>query len=110
MDVYELGINKELHDFQPWKEQVPEFKYDPAASFFDILVPTTDTVKYKFLLLQLLAAGSNVLITGETGVGKSVVTKDFLNFAPDDIVNACVNFSGKTTTRNLLDGFEGNLE
>lgn len=109
-DVYELGINGELHDFQPWKDQVPEFKYDPEASFFDILVPTTDTTKYKFLLLQLLSNGSNVLITGETGVGKSVVTKDFLNFAPETIVNACVNFSGKTTTRNLLDGFEGNLE
>lgn len=89
---------------------MPEFKYDPKSSFFDILVPTTDTTKYKFLLLQLLAAGSNVLITGETGVGKSVVTKDFLNFAPEQIVNATVNFSGKTTTRNLLDGFEGNLE
>lgn len=51
-----------------------------------------------------------MLITGETGVGKSVVTKDFLVTAPDTMVSAAVNFSGKTTTKNLQDAFEGNLE
>jgi dynein heavy chain len=79
-------------------------------SFFEILVPTSDTVKYKYLLDTLMTAGHNVLITGETGVGKSVVTKDFLVNTPDTIVDACVNFSGKTTTKNLQDAFEGNLE
>jgi dynein heavy chain len=73
-------------------------------------VPTADTVKYKFLLRALVAAGHNVLLTGETGVGKSVVTKGFLATAPADVVSACVNFSGKTTTKNLQDAFEGNLE
>jgi dynein heavy chain len=80
------------------------------VSFFEILVPTSDTCKYKFVLRTLVGAGHNVLITGETGVGKSVVTKDFLTTAPDTIVSACVNFSGKTTTKNLQDAFEGNLE
>mmetsp|Transcript_44398 Transcript_44398/g.32457 ORF Transcript_44398/g.32457 Transcript_44398/m.32457 type:complete len:133 (-) Transcript_44398:1126-1524(-) len=54
--------------------------------------------------------GHNVLITGETGVGKSVVTKDFLFNAPENILSAFINFSGKTTTKNLQDAFEGNLE
>jgi len=109
-DVYSYGIDKELHKLENWEEQIPSFAYDPNLSFFEILVPTSDTVKYKFLLHTLLGAGHNVLITGETGVGKSVVTKDFLATAPDHIVSACVNFSGKTTTKNLQDAFEGNLE
>jgi dynein heavy chain len=54
--------------------------------------------------------GYNVLLSGETGVGKSVITKDFLANTPEDIVFANVNFSGKTTTKNLQDAFEGNLE
>jgi dynein heavy chain len=58
-------------------------------------------VKYKFLLKSLVNAGKNVLLTGETGVGKSVVVKDFLKTTSDDIVSAFVNFSGKTTTKNL---------
>jgi predicted GTPase len=48
-----------------------------------------------------VAGRRNVLLTGETGVGKSVIVKDFLSTAPDFIVSACVNFSGKTTTKNL---------
>lgn len=109
-DPFEFGIDAELHKTQPWSEQIPGFNYNPEASFFEILVPTSDTVKYKFVLNTLVGAGHNVLITGETGVGKSVVTKDFLTTAPDNIVSACVNFSGKTTTKNLQDAFEGNLE
>ena len=109
-DVYEYGIDMELHKLESWSEQIPTFTYDPNMSFFSVLVPTSDTVKYKYLLHTLVGAGHNVLITGETGVGKSVVTKDFLATAPDTIVSACVNFSGKTTTKNLQDAFEGNLE
>lgn len=100
-DIYEFGIDKERHALVSWNEQIPEFRYNPSLSFFEILVPTSDTVKYKFLLQTLVSSGYNVLISGETGVGKSVVTKDFLKHTSEDIVNACVNFSGKTTTKNL---------
>lgn len=100
-DIYDYGIDPETHKLTLWTESIPAFQYDPAKSFFDILVPTGDTTKYKYLLNTLTGCGFNVLITGETGVGKSVIIKDFLNFAPAHIVSACVNFSGKTTTKNL---------
>ena len=73
-------------------------------------MPTTDTTKYQFILRTLTAAGANVMITGETGVGKSVIVKDFLTHSPDNMVASFVNFSGKTTTKNLQDAFEGNLD
>lgn len=54
--------------------------------------------------------GKNCLLIGETGVGKSVITKDFLiNINPETFVTTFVNFSGKTSTKNLQDAFEGNL-
>jgi dynein heavy chain len=74
------------------------------------MVPTSDTVKYSFLIKNLTNFGFNCLITGETGVGKSVVTRDYLMNTPDTIDHAVVNFSGKTTTKNLMDAFEGKLE
>jgi len=113
-DIYEFGIDDKMHRLQPWQEQRPQFQYEPEKSFFEILVPTSDTVKYKYLLQTLLMEGYNVLLSGETGVGKSVITKDFLSNAANEedsaIVNAFVNFSGKTTTKNLQDAFEGNLD
>jgi dynein heavy chain len=65
------------------------------------MVPTSDTVKYSFLIKNLTNFGFNCLITGETGVGKSVVTRDYLMNTPENIDYAIVNFSGKTTTKNL---------
>jgi dynein heavy chain len=108
--IYDFGIDKELHRLEPWDNQKPDFQFDPEQSYFDILVPTSDTVKFKYLLHTLLDGGRNILISGETGVGKSVIVKDFLMKAPEHIVSAMVNFSGKTSTKNLQDAFEGNLE
>ena len=90
---------------------MPKFEYNPEASFFSILVPTSDTVKYKFLLNILLAHNHNVLISGDTGVGKSVITADYLTKAdPDAYASGFINFSGKTTSKNLKDAFESKLE
>jgi len=41
--------------FKHWKEKTPEFVYDIEQQFFDILVPTIDTVRYSFILEYLLA-------------------------------------------------------
>jgi len=111
-EIYELGLDHENHTFKQWSEilALNPFKYNPEVEFFDILVPTSDTVKFKYLLQTLMNDGKNVLISGETGVGKSVITKDFLtNIDRDKFVFTFVNFSGKTSTKNLQDAFEGNL-
>ena len=47
---------------------------------------------------------------GETGVGKSVIIKDFLMNPPEKLISAFVNFSGKTSTKNMTDAVEGNLD
>jgi dynein heavy chain len=47
--------------------------------YFNILVPTSDTVRYKYLLKKLTHAKKNIMISGETGVGKSVIIGDFLS-------------------------------
>ncbi len=54
--------------------------------------------------------GYNTLLSGETGVGKSVIAKDFLMTSNEQLDPAFVNFSGKTNSKNLQDAFEGNLE
>ncbi len=69
---------------------VPEFKYNPEAQYFTMMVPTVDTVRYSFLLETCLVrsaqcsvcSGSHLRVramqsverstffTGSTGVGK----------------------------------------
>lgn len=62
------------------------------------------------MLDTLLNFGANVLFMGETGVGKSVIIKDYLMNAPENLMSAFVNFSGKTSTKNMTDSVEGNLD
>ena len=109
--IYDYGIDPTTHTFEPWIDRVTKFEYNPEKSFFSILVPTPDTVRYKFLLDTLLGQGYNVLISGDTGVGKSVITSDYLvNADPDKYVSGFINFSGKTTSKNLRDAFESKLD
>lgn len=72
-DMFDYYISFEKREFRPWTELITEFKFSLEIPFFNILVPTADTVKFKSILGKLLKNGKNVLLSGETGTGKSVI-------------------------------------
>jgi dynein heavy chain len=49
-DLFEYTIDTEYYKFQHWDELKTDFKYDREASYFNVLVPTSDTVKYNFMI------------------------------------------------------------
>ena len=105
-EIYDYFIDFKTREFKNWSELVTEFKYDPEVPFFNILVPTADTVKYKYLFNKLLGGKRNVLLSGETGVGKSVIVGDYLSTLDTDrYAYTVMNFSAQTSTKNLLDVF-----
>jgi len=55
---------------ESWEKVVPQFKFLPETPFFEILVPTVDTVRFGYLMGKLLKVNHSVLFTGNTGVGK----------------------------------------
>lgn len=71
-DLWSCFVDTKLRRFDIWERQVPKFKYSKSEPFFNCLVPTVDTVRYGFLLEQLLAARQSILFTGGTGVGKVI--------------------------------------
>ena len=83
-----------------------DFKYDPDVPYFNILVPTGDTVRFKYITNQLVEHKKNILISGETGVGKSVIIGDYLaQLQADRFAHTIMNFSAQTSTKNVLDVF-----
>ena len=65
-------------NFLSWSTKVPEFECDKDAQFFDLLVPTIDTIKYSYVMELMLDIEKPVILTGESGVGKSVLVKGLL--------------------------------
>lgn len=57
---------------------MPKFSYDPKLPFFQIYVNTLDSVRYSHLIESLVKQRKPVLVTGNTGSGKSVLVNDLL--------------------------------
>jgi len=64
-DLFKIPQGKTTYDyffdakkdkaFKEWTTKVPQFVYDKDLSYFDLIVPTTDTTKYSFLIDCLLS-------------------------------------------------------
>ena len=105
-EVFDYFIDFQKKEFRRWTDILAEYKFKKEIPYFNILVPTADTVKYKFLLDKLISGGNNVLIAGETGVGKSVIIQEYLMTAKEsEFVFSTLNFSAQTSSKNLQDLF-----
>jgi dynein heavy chain, axonemal len=86
--------------YKPWTTKVSSFNYDKDMSYFDLMVPTTDTTKYSFCLDLLLRISKPIFITGGSGTGKSAVISNKLGLMKDkdNIVTININMSAQTSS------------
>ena len=68
-------VEAETGSWVTWDTIVPEFKYQRNAPFFNLIVPTVDTARIKYILKADAEAGFHALIGGNSGVGKTVIIK-----------------------------------
>lgn len=74
-----------------------------VTRFFDLLVPTPDTVCFAYLLDKLLSlphrGGRSPILVGPAGVGKSVVVQKLLETykAECEVASATLHFSATTS-------------
>ena len=46
--------------------------------YFNLLVPTSETVRFSFILEKLISVEKSIYVTGATGTGKSVLVSNTL--------------------------------
>jgi dynein heavy chain len=111
-NVYEYCLDEEAVQWVPWTDIVPQFHYNPETPYFNLLVQTKDTTRYRFLLDKLLRKSSHVLFMGQTGVGKSVIVQEFLDAMgqTDEYTSYTMGYSAQTSPANLREVFETKLE
>ncbi|XP_070710496.1 dynein axonemal heavy chain 6 [Pempheris klunzingeri] len=110
--LWSVYMNFNHKRLEPWEKIMPLFKYNREQPFFEMLVPTTDTVRYGYLMEKLLSVRRSVLFTGSTGVGKSVVARDLLNSIQEKAgyLPVYINFSAQTSSARTQEIIESKLE
>ncbi|XP_070782457.1 dynein axonemal heavy chain 6 [Enoplosus armatus] len=110
--LWSVYMNFNHKSLEPWEKIIPSFKYNSEQPFFEMLVPTTDTVRYGYLMEKLLSVRRSVLFTGATGVGKSVVARGLLNSIQEraGYLPVYINFSAQTSSARTQEIIESKLE
>ncbi|XP_057658316.1 dynein axonemal heavy chain 6 isoform X1 [Diorhabda carinulata] len=111
-DLWDVYMDVVAHKLELWSRIIPSFQYNPEISYFETLVPTMDTVRFGYIMERLINVDNPVFITGDTGVGKSVVAKDCLQrlFLTKKFVPATMNFSAQTSSFRTQEIIELKLE
>ncbi|OAJ44270.1 hypothetical protein BDEG_27524 [Batrachochytrium dendrobatidis JEL423] len=111
-NVFGFFVDLKSRNFVLWDDIVASFKFSADIPYFDMVVPTTDTVKYAYLLEALVSNSYPTLFTGNTGVGKSVIIQDLLNrmAKANKNINVTLNFSAQTNSAQTQQVVELKLE
>jgi dynein heavy chain, axonemal len=78
--VYDYKFNTETKEWVNWMSTISEYSVDTKASYNEILVPTVDSIRMKYMTKFLVMNGKHCLTPGPTGTGKSVNIQELLTF------------------------------
>lgn len=111
-DMWSMFMNHQTHKLEPWSRRIPNFEYNCDVPFFEMLVPTVDTVRFGHIIEKLINVNYPVLLTGDTGVGKSVIAKEGLRklLETKRYVSVTLNFSAQTSSLRTQEILELKLE
>ena len=70
--VYDYCWNKSEKTWISWTNTVPIYSVDNKLGFNEIVVPTFDSIRMKYLKKILVLNKKHVLSPGPTGTGKTV--------------------------------------
>ncbi len=67
--------------------------------FYKMIVPTVDTIRYEYLIRNLLLNKHQVLLVGTIGTGKTTVAENVLNKLDSVIYNTLIIHMSAQVTR-----------
>ncbi|CAD2220774.1 hypothetical protein AGDE_14070 [Angomonas deanei] len=112
--VFEYFPDLDALRWKSWEEHTDLQKpYAPPAStpYYRQIVPTIDTVRYQYIIGELVRSQVQLVLVGTTGTGKSLVAREVLNHLnADRFVTTELHFSAQTTAKNVQDIIESRME
>jgi dynein heavy chain len=115
--AFDYYVDAKEGRFREWKEIVPSFRYDETVPYFSLIVPTTDTCRFSYIMKSLIQVDKPCFITGVTGTGKTVAVQSLLNSLQPmpfeggmGILPIFMNFSAQTKSEVTQITIESKLE
>ncbi|MCJ8738612.1 hypothetical protein PDJAM_G00037770 [Pangasius djambal] len=109
--VFDYFIDRESKKFIPWTEKVPKFTLDPDIPLQASLVHTSETIRIRYFMDELIERKRPVMLVGNAGCGKSVLMGDKLrSLSTDQYMIQSVPFNFYTTSAMLQAILEKPLE
>jgi len=98
--------------WKSWTEIVPKFQFEDGLSYFQLLVPNPDTVRFSYVMDRMMTQQHSVFLTGNSGVGKSVNIASLLVKMQElaSVVPVFMTFSAQTKALETQLTIESKLE
>ncbi|CCW70441.1 unnamed protein product [Phytomonas sp. Hart1] len=88
--------------FVDWMTVVPELVISKETEYQDIIVPTSETSKYTFLMQRMISSIHPALLVGDTGTGKTIMMKSLLKSIPGEMYSLnMIQLSAQTSSSYL---------
>ncbi|CAG5116362.1 unnamed protein product, partial [Candidula unifasciata] len=109
--LFDYTYSREQKKWLRWAALVPAYVHDPERKFYDILVPTVETVRSTWLLNLMVKIKRPIVLVGETGTSKTATILSYLRaINPDTTSLLNMNFSSRTTSLDVQRNLEANVE
>lgn len=96
--VYDYKYETTKKEWIKWFDTVNPYEVDIKASFEQIVVPTNDSIRMKYICKLLLSNGKHVMCPGPTGTGKSVNTTELISLEmSEEFLPLTMTFSAQTS-------------
>ena len=83
--IFDYYLNVEKLTWVSWSSMVPNYVHNPDVHYNQILVPTIDTVRSKWLVQLMVQINRPVVLVGETGTSKSATLHSLLREIDRDV-------------------------
>ena len=90
------------HGWLHWDTKVAPFNKEYDGLYINIIVPTADTTRQKFLLDLHVKAKKGMIYVGTAGTGKSIIIKNYFNQVdPEQVVTQSISMNSYTDSQAL---------
>jgi dynein heavy chain len=96
------------HSFLSWEYKLSEESIPANLPITRVLIPTTDTVRYNYVLREFESKGFPIIFVGDSGTAKTVIIENYLkslDLETRTVTN--LNFSSRTSSLEVQRTIEG---